>query len=312
MDPGVSGPRGAAGPSVGHLDEPEPRERMSAVARGVASGMYSPGVRLDVLEAMRASPRVDHSLILAEYLVEPRAEELLEAGAAAIGLTAAQFLVLVGSLPELEFVVPVTAHRLTWTGAPRVGVAAHWDSDVGDFAVYEPSGGSRQVDGVYPRWSYDALFVVRPRETDGTRIGRQPDVPGPVIQDPGDGQRAAVWRMRVGGNEEVSFDVGQYGSMEEFRLAVANTLSARGIGNTGAGATADGPDDDSGSEDDDDCRLALSPGCGGGSPNPDPWGEPSTYVTKLLLRQQLDCCGWSCTSRSATLLRLGVWSTTMW
>ncbi|MDE2764291.1 MAG: hypothetical protein OXQ94_02725 [Gemmatimonadota bacterium] len=38
-------------------------ERLSEVARAIAYAMNSADVRLDVLKAMRASPRVDHSLV---------------------------------------------------------------------------------------------------------------------------------------------------------------------------------------------------------------------------------------------------------
>lgn len=52
--------------------------RLASVARSLASAMNSAGVRLDVLAAMRSSPRVDHSLILDDYLVLPRPGELLD------------------------------------------------------------------------------------------------------------------------------------------------------------------------------------------------------------------------------------------
>ena len=160
--------------------------RLASIARSLASAMTLPGVRLSVLAAMRASPRVDHSLILGEYLLEPRAEELLNRSAGALGVTRPELLALVRGLPELEFVVPITRHRLRWTGTSRVAVAAQWNSDALDFPVYEPSGEWLEVLNEED-WEllhgYEALFMVRPRETAGTRIGRQPDVPGPVIQE---------------------------------------------------------------------------------------------------------------------------------
>ena len=120
--------------------------------------------------------------------------------------------------------------------------------------------------------------MVRPRETDGTRIGRQPDVPGPVIQDPGDGQQAAVLSWRVAGGEEVSFDVGQFGSSAEFHAVVAETMETMGVWGLGIGALAD------------DCELD-GPGCdgwpgeGGGS---GPWGDPETFVDRVVMRKHLD------------------------
>jgi len=258
----------------------------------MASAMNSAGVRLDVLAAMRSSPRVDHGLILGDYLLEPRAEELLARSADALGVTGPEFVALVRGIGELEFLVPVTGHRLRWTGSSRVAVASHWNSDVFDFQVYEPSGDRLEVLNERD-WksvdAYEALFVVRPRETDGTRIGRQPDVPGPVIQDPGDGQRAVVLKWRVAGGEEVSFDVGRFGSTAEFHAAVAETMETRGVWTgawtPGADALADGDGDCE--LDDDDCDGELPPG-GGRDPLPPTWGEPSTFVDRVLMTKYLD------------------------
>ena len=206
--------------------------------------MNSADVRLDVLEAMRASPRVDHSLILGNYLLQPSAEELLDRSADALGMTGPEFLALVRGLGELEFLVPITRHRLTWTGSANVAVAAHWNSDVLDILVYEPWGEWLEVleeEDWQALHGYQALFMVRPRETDGTRIGRQPDVPGAVIQDPGDGQRSVVLSWQVAGGEEVTFDVGQFGSSAEFHAAVAETMETRGAWGSASARWQTGP-----------------------------------------------------------------------
>ena len=213
-------------PLAGPVEVTAAEERLSQIARATAYAMNSADVRLDVLEAMRASPRVDHSLILGNYLLQPSAEELLDRSADALGMTGPEFLALVRGLGELEFLVPITRHRLTWTGSANVAVAAHWNSDVLDILVYEPWGEWLEVleeEDWQALHGYQALFMVRPRETDGTRIGRQPDVPGAVIQDPGDGQRSVVLSWQVAGGEEVTFDVGQFGSSAEFHAAVAET-----------------------------------------------------------------------------------------
>lgn len=135
------------------------------------------------------------------------------------------------------------------------------------------------------RDAYEALFVVRPRETAGTRIGRQPDVPGPVIQDPGDGQRAAIWRMRARNGDRLSFDVGQYGSMAEFRAVVTEAVETKGVWGLGTDALADASNPGGGG-----CNpLMHCPPPGGGGGGGDPlWGEPSTYLTWVRLTKQLD------------------------
>lgn len=274
-------------PQVGPVEAAGPQERISEVARAMASAMNSADVRLDVLAAMRSSPRVDHGLILDDYLLEPRAEELLARSADALGVTGPEFVALVRGIGELEFLVPVTGHRLRWTGSSRVAVASHWNSDVFDFQVYEPTGDWLEVLNERD-WksvdAYEALFVVRPRETDGTRIGRQPDVPGPVIQDPGDGQRAVVLSWWVAGGEEVSFDVGRFESVAEFRAAVAETMDTRGMWTGGTGALADGDGDCE--LDDNDCDGELPPI--GDDTLPPTWGESSTFVDRVLMTKDLD------------------------
>lgn len=110
--------------------EADPAEmRLASMARSLTSAMNSAGVRLDVLADMRASPRVDHSLILGDHLSEPRARELLDRSADALGVTGPEFVALVRGIGELEFLVPVTRDRLTWAGSSRVAVASHWNSD---------------------------------------------------------------------------------------------------------------------------------------------------------------------------------------
>ena len=114
--------------------------------------------------------------------------------------------------------------------------------------------------------------------------------PGRSFKDPGDGQRAAIWRMRARNGERLSFDVGRYGSVTEFRAVVAETIETRGVWGLGADALAD--IDDPG-DDDDECDdpLAYCPPRPGGGGGDDPWGEPSTFLTRVLLTQQLDVNG---------------------
>jgi len=95
--------------------------------------MRSDDVRSGVLEAMRASPGVDHHLILGEYLAGPGGAALLAAAATGHGVAESRFLDMVHDLPELEFVVPYREHRLTWTGTAGIGVGAQPDPDCSPF-----------------------------------------------------------------------------------------------------------------------------------------------------------------------------------
>ena len=286
------------------LDEPSEapvaNERLFQIAKAIAAAMNSADVRLEVLNAMRASPRVDHNLILAEYLAEPQGEEFLEASATALNLTAEEFLAMVRGLPELEFVVPLAEHRGLWTGTPRVAVGTYWDPDAPVFTIYEPSGDSRQVEDVEPYGSYDALFVVRLQETKGTRMNRQADVPGSVIQDPGDGQQAMVWTFQVNDHEPILLDFGKFSNDVERRRAmvdgIASELQAHAPGLIVAAY-------DPGDDDDDligDCELDDNEGCGGlggggggggGGVENYETSEHDTNFDKLTLHRDLDRWG---------------------
>lgn len=126
---------------------------------------------------------------------------------------------------ELAIAVPLREHRLSWRGTSHIGVAGAWDSDELNLIVHEPDGGRRRATTVNALQEYDALFLIRPQETWGTRIGRQADVPGPVIQDAGDGEQALIWTYDAGdGSTPMSVDVGMYDSEE----ALADALAAAG------------------------------------------------------------------------------------
>ena len=277
---------------------PTANERLFQIANAIASAMNSADVRLEVLKAMRASPRVDHNLVLAEHLATPQAERLLEASATALNLTEEGFLAMVRGLPDLEFVVPFPAHRRSWTGTPRVAVGTYWDPDAPVFTIYELSGHSRHVEEVEPYGSYDALFVVRLRETNGTRIDRQDDVPGSVIQDPDDGQRAMVWTFQVNDHEPFLLDFGEFASAVERRRAmvdgIAAELQSHAPGLHVAAYDAGDDDDPIGDcefDDDGECDGVGGGGGGGGGVENYETSDHDTNFDKLTLHRDLDRWG---------------------
>ncbi len=142
--------------------DPPPKERLSEIAYAISSAMASETVRLSVLAAMRASPGVDHHLILGEYLQDRRSTELRRRSASALGITEAEFVSRIQGLPELEFAAPFTEHRLSWTGTAGIGVAAMWDPDVLELNVFEPSGSVREVRDATVLLGYEALVFDRP------------------------------------------------------------------------------------------------------------------------------------------------------
>ncbi len=173
---------------------------------------------------MRASRAVEHRLILADYLRSPEGAGLLAGASQAFGGGGGELLARVDRLrqvAEVVIAVPLREHRLNWRGSADVGVAGAWDSDALGFVVHEPGGGKRKAGTVEALEGYDAFFLIRPQESWGTRIGRQPEGPGPVIQDPGDGEHAVVWTYEEEGKPPVSVDYGLYDSDEALEAAIA-------------------------------------------------------------------------------------------
>lgn len=206
-------------PTVAQTDHGLPQlARATAQALGVAA------VRNNILAAMRASTAVEHRLLLADYLRSPGGAGLLAGSAAALEVDHHEFLARVEEVSgdaELAIAVPLREHRLHWRGTAHVGVAGAWDTDELDVIVYEPAGNRRRATTSTTLSEYDALFLIRPRESWGTRIDRQADVPGPVIQDPDDGEQAVVWTYDAGdGASPVSVDFGKYESEEALEEAL--------------------------------------------------------------------------------------------
>ena len=183
---------------VAPTDEPEPPivaqadQGISQLARAAAAALGAPAVRHSILAAMRASTAVEHRLLLADYLRSPEGAGLLTGSAAALDIDEDELLARVEEVSgdiELAIAVPLREHRISWRGTARIGVAGAWDSDKLDLIVHEPDGDRRRATTVNTLAAYDALFLIRPQENWGTRIDRQADVPGPVIQDAGDGDQ---------------------------------------------------------------------------------------------------------------------------
>lgn len=224
------------GPMSG--DEPVAQPTLSAespisqVAGALARGLASPDARRQILAAMRASTQVEHQLVLGDYLRSPEGAGLLTGSTAALGTDEAQFLARVARLDEvaqLVISVPLQEHRLTWTGSPHIGLAGSWDPDVLDFPVHEPGGRRVEATEMSHLRQYDAFFYVAPRENWGTRIGRQADMPGSVIQDPDDGETAVIWTYSVGDAEPLTLDYGGFESEEELEAARDRLLSPLGL-----------------------------------------------------------------------------------
>ena len=244
------------------------------LAQAVAQGLADPATRRNILAAMRASRAVEHRLILADYLRSPQGAGLLEGVSRTFDVGVEEVLGRLDRLrqvAEVVIAVPLREHRLNWRGSAHVGVAGSWDSDALGFIVHEPGGHKKQARTVEALEGYDAFFFVRPQESWGTRIGRQPEGPGPVIQDPNDGERAVVWTYEEEGKPPVSVDYGLYDSEEALATAVARAMGLPEV------AACDGH------------SQAVAARCIGGGGGTEP--STGTYLDSLLLKVRGDLVG---------------------
>lgn len=209
---------------------------ISDLAQAVSQAMASVAVRKDILKAMRASSQVEHQLVLTAYLGSRQGASLLERTAEVFSSPALALQVRIGELAELaELVIsaPLREHRMTWRGNANLGVAGTWDSDDQDLVVFKADGSQRRVTQLATLSEYDAFFLIRPRESWGTRIGRQADVPGLVIQESEDGEIAVISIYQVEGREPITVDHGQYESGESLRVALARAEATSTCGECG-------------------------------------------------------------------------------
>lgn len=217
---------------------------------------------------MRASSKVQHSLLLGDHLASIKGGRLLRDGAFALGVSEDEFYGSVLALPRLEVVVPVREHRLNWTGSARIGVAGSWDSDKSEFTVYDQFGAYQHAGDLPALMDYDAFFLIRPQENFGTRVDRQPDVPGPVIQDADDGERAMILTIGMAGVPPRSVDFGRYSTELELQAALVEAFGsadAPSFGDVAADGECTGP---SCGDDDDNRPGSESAG----------WGDADTYA----------------------------------
>jgi hypothetical protein len=95
---------------------------METLTRSVATALADPAVRDRVRDDMRESPFREHKLPLRGYLGSNGAA-LLDAMAARSGQSRQQLLQLVGTLPDIEFYMPVEAQRNAWEATGDLLVA---------------------------------------------------------------------------------------------------------------------------------------------------------------------------------------------
>jgi len=100
------------------------RAELGRLARSVAMALSDPEIRQRLKNDLRAAPFAEHKLELSKYLQSDNAGTLLDGMAAPGGKSRSEVLDGMRQLRSVEFYMPVTKHRETWTGDGEVLVAA--------------------------------------------------------------------------------------------------------------------------------------------------------------------------------------------
>ncbi len=136
-----------------------------------------------MLQAFRASPWVEHKLVLQEFITTTAGRELVAAAAAARGVTPAEFTRQINALPLLDFYVSSRLDRLSWRGEGTVGVAL---STTMAAPLWAHTSEGTAIPFASARVAGRVLVALHPVEVRGRRMKPQASVSGSTIQDADD------------------------------------------------------------------------------------------------------------------------------
>ena len=178
-------------------------EALPVVTRGLALALREESARASVHAALRASPWSEHKLHLSEFLATPGGDSVLSVAAGRLGLSVDSLRAAAASLPELDFYLPVEAHRVAWTGREHVVVVGM--SSRADGVAFDAEGGSPALDEL--RTGRKPALVLHPAEVRGLRRVDPTPVDAPGVQAPGESQEGTVLLVRLRNGDSVVTDL---------------------------------------------------------------------------------------------------------
>lgn len=130
--------------------EPSAGERRNAaiLGRALAQALRDGSVRQEVKQALAGSLVREHKLELASFL-EGRGGNILEASQRNGGPGTLEVQRAIGGMRELEFYMPVAAHRRAWTGAQEILIAVALDKSAPPVA-FTSDGRQVALDQTHP------------------------------------------------------------------------------------------------------------------------------------------------------------------
>ena len=179
------------------------------VATAIARALAQSQLRSRLLQAFRASPWVEHKLVLQEFISTSTGQALLTAGAEAIGSSPSDLAAKIQSLPPLDFYVLGDANRRTWEGGPQIAVALTTNMQAVPTTAHTTTGSVAYRDARPGSGSGLVMILLHPAEPKGRRINPQAGGMGRVIQDANDGQLGVQYIRHLGNGDSLVFDLRQ-------------------------------------------------------------------------------------------------------
>ena len=121
------------------------RLALTTIARLVAMAMDNPATRQRIKRDMKAAPFREHKLQLGTYLRSDDGKALLNRMVSADGGTKSDLLATLDAIRPLEFYMPVSKHRESWTGAADVLVVSQLGESEA-IVAFDEKGGEVELD----------------------------------------------------------------------------------------------------------------------------------------------------------------------
>jgi hypothetical protein len=179
------------------------------IALAIARALAQPQLRARLLQEFRASPWVEHKLVLQEFVGTPTGQALVLAAAEALGESPSDLAARIASLPSLDFYVLGDANRRTWRGGAEIAVALTTDMRVLPTTAYTTTGSIPYGEARPGSGSGLVMILLHPAEPKGRRMNPQAAGIGSLIQDANDGQLAVQFIRELGNGQTVEYDLRQ-------------------------------------------------------------------------------------------------------
>lgn len=154
------------------------------LAQAIALAMHNDDLRHQLRDAWRDSRvSTDHKLVLSDFLATDVGARLLDEMVRNSGSSKVDLLAIMAALPDLDFYVPIRAHRESWAGTEDVLVAATLDQNVDRVTAYSTTGTAVRVEGKDAA-AGAPLVVLHPAEPKYPVMGHQRYSAGDRIQLP--------------------------------------------------------------------------------------------------------------------------------